>query len=75
VLSLINSHYLSQNDRLDPNQSGLMTGHSTETALLFVTEALKADSYSSVLILLDLSPAFDTVTHLILLPTLSGLGV
>ncbi len=71
------SLFLSQNKKLDANQSGFRSGHSTETVLLSVTEALriaKADSKSSVLILLDISAAFDTVNHKIPLSTLSSLG-
>ncbi|XDV17968.1 hypothetical protein PO909_023756 [Leuciscus waleckii] len=70
--------FLSLNNQLDVNQSGFKKGHSTETALLSVTVALriaKAASKSSVLILLDLSAAFDTVNHQILLSTLSSLGI
>ncbi len=50
------SLFLSQNNKLDAKQSGFRSGHSTETALLSVTEALriaKADHISSVLIPLD----------------------
>ncbi len=72
------SLFISQNNKLDAKQSGFRSGHSTETELLSVTEALgiaKADSKSSVLILLDLSAAFDTVNHQILLSTLSSLDI
>ena len=61
--------YLSLNNLLYPNQPGFKSGHSTKTALLAVTEALKearATAKSSVLILLDLSAAFDPVNHCIL---------
>ncbi len=61
------SLFLSQNNKLDVNQSGFRSGHSTETVLLSVTEALqiaKADFKSSVLILLDLSAAFGTLSSL-----------
>ncbi|KAK3513146.1 hypothetical protein QTP70_007479 [Hemibagrus guttatus] len=72
------SDYLLQNNLHDPNQSGFKAAHSTETALLAVTEKLHAArsaKLSSVLILLDLSAAFDTVNHTTLLSTLRSLGI
>ncbi|KAK3530753.1 hypothetical protein QTP70_000807 [Hemibagrus guttatus] len=72
------SDYLMQNNLHDPNQSGFKAAHSTETALLAVTEKLHAArsaKLSSVLILLNLSAAFDTVNHKTLLSTLRSLGI
>ncbi|KAK3565939.1 hypothetical protein QTP86_023259, partial [Hemibagrus guttatus] len=72
------SDYLLQNNLHDPNQSGFKAAHSTETALLAVTEKLHAArsaKLSSVLVLLDLSAAFDTVNHKTLLYTLRSLGI
>ncbi|KAK3528007.1 hypothetical protein QTP86_013117 [Hemibagrus guttatus] len=72
------SDYLMQNNLHDPNQSGFKAAHSTETDLLAVTEKLHAArsaKLSSVLILLDLSAAFDTVNHKTLLSTLRSLGI
>ncbi len=70
--------HLLKHNLLDANQSRFRLVHSTETALFSVTEALriaKADSKSSVLILLVSSAFFDTVNHQILLTTLSSLGI
>ncbi|KAI4883951.1 hypothetical protein NFI96_009102 [Prochilodus magdalenae] len=65
------------NQLQDINQSGFKPAHSTETALITVTERLYTVSsakLSSVLILLNLSAAFDTVNHKILLSVLTDLG-
>ncbi|KAK3568177.1 hypothetical protein QTP86_034106 [Hemibagrus guttatus] len=65
-------------ERVVCNQLSDKAAHSTETALLAVTEKLHAArsaKLSSVFVLLDLSAAFDTVNHKTLLSTLRSLGI
>ncbi len=69
------SAFLTRNNLLSSNQSA---GRFQKTALLSAIEALslaRADSKSSILILLDLSTAFDMVNHHILLSTLLVKGI
>lgn len=70
--------FLENNITLDSSQNGFRPGHSTETALLAVTEHLREAldaGRTSALILLDLSAAFDTVSHHILLQRLEEAGI
>ncbi|KAF7254640.1 putative RNA-directed DNA polymerase from transposon BS [Varanus komodoensis] len=69
---------LDETDYLDPFQSGFRPGYSTESALVALYDDLcreKDRGSSSLLVLLDLSAAFDTIDHGILLDRLAGLGV
>ena len=66
--------HISNNDLIEKFQSAYKAGHSTETALLRVTNDLLCSidkGNISMLTLLDLSAAFDTIDHSILLERLS----
>jgi hypothetical protein len=67
--------HLSDNNLLNPFQSAYLKSHSTETALLSLHDhIIRAMSQQQItcLCLLDLSAAFDTTDHSILLQRLSS---
>ena len=70
--------YLEENKLSEPNQSAYRKGHSTETALVRVQhDILNAigGRQAVLLVLLDLSAEFDTVSHAELISTLQRLGI
>ncbi|KAJ1213667.1 hypothetical protein NDU88_001299 [Pleurodeles waltl] len=70
--------FLEDSNLLDPSETGFRTNHSTETALISVTDdisTLMDNGETVALILLDLSAAFDTVCHHTLITRLRSTGI
>ena len=70
--------YLVLHKRLSKHQSGNKKFHSTETLNIFITDAILEsmdNKHLTALLLLDLSKAFDSIEHCILLQKLRLIGV
>ncbi|CAB0037298.1 unnamed protein product [Trichogramma brassicae] len=71
------SDFLEQRNLLDARQHGFRTGHSTQTVLLELTEAVRnavEKSKVTLLVSFDLSKAFDTIDHGLLVAKLRQIG-
>ena len=72
------TEHLRRNNLMDPFQSAYRSGHSTETALLRVQTDIRCafgEKKVVLLAMIDLSAAFDTVDHEMLLKILASNGV
>ena len=70
--------YLQENELFDPCQSAYRPGHSVETLLVNLTDSIFREMDNgniTALIMLDMSSAFDTVDHTILIQRLNSLGI
>ena len=71
-------YFLSSCHLLSPTQHGFRSAHSTETALVAVSDRILAATDRgeiSILCLVDLSKCFDTIDHSLLLQKLSQHGI
>uniref|UniRef100_A0ABD2WDF7 Reverse transcriptase domain-containing protein n=1 Tax=Trichogramma kaykai TaxID=54128 RepID=A0ABD2WDF7_9HYME len=69
--------YLIDHDLLSPHQHGFRPSHSTQTAILNITERVRSaidERMVSVLVSFDFSKAFDPIPHRRLLVQLSEIG-
>ena len=72
------SVYLKQHEILPENQSAYRENHSTETTICTVMNDLVKivdDGNCGILVILDLTAAFDTVDHNFLLDDLKSIGI
>ena len=75
IIERVVTEHRSSNNLFNPHQSAYIKHHSTETAMLYIHDHLISSIGSqkvSCLCLLDLSAAFDTIDHNILLTRLSS---
>ncbi|KAL7286989.1 hypothetical protein TKK_0018787 [Trichogramma kaykai] len=69
--------HLAQHNLLDPQQHSFRPGHSTQTALLDLTEAVRVavdKRKVTILVSFDFSKAFDTIDHGVLISKLRRIG-
>jgi hypothetical protein len=72
------TEYLEMNNLLNPHQSAYRTYHSCESSILFIQSIIFTamdTGLVALLVLIDLSAAFDTVNHEILLTKMGKLGI
>jgi hypothetical protein len=70
--------HLTESNKMDPRQSAYQKGISCETALVMVkneVDSMLGSGRAVLMVMLDLSAAFDTIDHNILLHRLEDVGI